>query len=285
MKGSNWRCLAALISAFCGLVPAVGQEAAWSATFHDKERQATSAVFAVADGRHLVAVALSGTDAAGGRLKLAGRELPADVFVDPVSRLVLFRIAGAPAAALPLLAAAPAAGGTEFRHGVAGRGVITGWRKQIGDKILPLFLLTVEYAGVPPPPGTALVNEAGAVMAVAHESTGPQAGYALPVEVVRHVLESVQASGRVAKGWLGLRLQPAAAAPRVTGVDAGSPSARAGVRAGDLLLQVDSRRLGEYADAVNAFYFLRPGTPALLRIQRDGEQLTLSVTPAERARR
>jgi hypothetical protein len=263
-------------------VPASGYEAVWTATFHDKERQAKSAVFAVADGRHLVAVASSGMDAAGGQLKLSGRVLPAEVFVDPVSRLVVFRIAGAPAQALPLLAAAPGAAGMEFRHGAAGRGTITGWCKRIGDKILPLFLLTVEYAGEAPPPGTALVNEAGAVMAVAHETTGPKAGYALPVEVVRHVLEGVQGSGRVTKGWIGIRLQPAAAAPRVTGVDAGSPSARAGVRAGDLLLQVDSRRLGEYADAVNAFYFLRPGTPALLRIQRGGEQLTLSVTPAER---
>jgi hypothetical protein len=283
MKCFPWRCLAALVATLWLITPAAGQDASWSATFTDRARQVDSAVFAVGDGRHLVAVASSGMDAASGRLKLAGRVLPAEVFVDPVSRLVVFRIAGAPAQALPLLTAAPVAKGMNFRHGAAGRGSITGWCKRVGDKILPLFLLTVDYAGEPPPPGTALVNETGAVMAVAHETTGPKTGYALPVEVVRRVVEGVQESGRVAKGWIGVRLQPAAAAPRVTAVDAGSPSSRAGMKAGDLLLQVDSRRLEEYADAVNAFYFLRPGAPTLLRIQRGDEELTFSVTPAERA--
>jgi len=73
-----------------------------------------------------------------------------------------------------------------------------------------------------------------------------------------------------------------AAMPQVTTVQAGSPSALAGVKAGDLLLAVGFRRLGDYPDAVNAFYFLKPGTPVGVRLRRGGQELEVSVTPVER---
>jgi S1-C subfamily serine protease len=103
--------------------------------------------------------------------------------------------------------------------------------------------------------------------------------------VVREVLAGVQSGGRISRGWIGLRLNPEAELPQVTLVQAGSPSATAGVRPGDVLLEVGGRRLADYADAVNAFYFLRPGVASLLRIRRDGQDLSLSVTPVVRVGR
>lgn len=283
MKFLSWRCLPALV-AFCFWVPkSSGQEAAWSATFPDGEGETLSTAFAVGDGRHLVAVAVSGADAGKGRLMLAGRALPAEVFVDPVSRLVVFRMAGPPGKALPLLAAAPSAKGTALRAGEGGGGKITGVVKQIDGKILPLCLLRIDYEGMAPLPGTPLTNQSGAVIAVSHEKTGAQSGYALPVEVVKRVLEGVQAGGRVTRGWIGLKLQPAAASPQVTSVQAGSPSAKSGVISGDVLLQVGTRKVEEYADAVNAFYFLRPGVATPVRIKRGEREIELSLTPVERA--
>lgn len=284
MNFLSWRCLPALV-AMCFWIPkSSGQEAAWSATFPGAEGETESAAFAVGDGRHLVAVAVSGTDAAKGRLKLAGRVLPAEVFVDPVSRLVVFRMAGPPGKALPLLAAAPSAKGTALLCGSAGSGgKITGVVKQIDGKILPLCLLSIDYEGVAPLPGTPLTNQSGAVIAVSHQTTGAKTGYALPVEVVKRVLEAVQTGGRVSRAWIGLKLQPAAASPQVTSVQAGSPSAKSGVKAGDILLQVGSRRVEEYADAVNSFYFLRPGVATPVRIKRGNQEITLSLTPVERA--
>ena len=80
-----------------------------------------------------------------------------------------------------------------------------------------------------------------------------------------------------------MKLQPAAAAPQVTGIQPGSPSAKSGVKSGDILLQVGDRRVEDYADAVNAFYFLKPGVAASFRIKRGNQELTVSVTPVERA--
>lgn len=277
------RCLPALVGTLFFAVLSAGEEAAWSATFPGAAGEAESGAFAVGDGRHLVSVALSGMDAGRGRLRSGGRELPADVFVDPVSRLVVFRMAGPPGKALRLLTAAPVKGGAVLRSSAGTSGKVTGWIKRIDGKILPLALIKVEYTGAAPLPGTPLTDMAGAVAAVAHQTTGGKEGFALPVEVVKRVLDGVVAEGRVTRGWIGLKLQPAAASPVVTGIQDGSPSARSGVRCGDVLLEVGSRHLEEYADAVNAFYFLRPGVPTPLRLKRGNQELTLSVTPVERA--
>jgi S1-C subfamily serine protease len=86
----------------------------------------------------------------------------------------------------------------------------------------------------------------------------------------------------MARGWIGLHLQPEAAVPRITQVQAGSPSALAGVKAGDVLLEIGSRRLSDYADAVNAFYFLRPGVATSVRVKRGDQEMVLPVRPVER---
>jgi len=278
----SWRCCAARFVIFL-LASAVGSaEPGWRAVFPGADGE--SAAFAVGDGRHLVAVAFAGAAAEAGRLSLDGRELPAEVFVDPVSRLVVFRLSGPPGKALRLLSAAPGGQGAVVRA-AGGSGTIREWVKRVDGKILPLALLRVDYISGAPLPGTPLTDASGAVLAVAHQITGAKTGYAVPVEVVREVLAGVQSGGRISRGWIGLRLNPEAELPQVTLVQAGSPSATAGVRPGDVLLEVGGRRLADYADAVNAFYFLRPGVASLLRIRRDGQDLSLSVTPVVRVGR
>lgn len=281
MKFFSRRCFPALFSMGLSVAGLAGDAGRWSASFPGSDGGSDSVAFAVADGRHFVAVAVSGLEASEGRLKLGGRELPAEVFVDPVSRLVVFRMTGPPAKALPLMAASATGAAVRFGGG-AGSGKVTGVVKQIDGKILPLCLLKIGYDREVPVPGTPLTDVAGAVIGVAHQTTGPLEGYALPVEVVRRVLEDVQAAGKVSRGWIGLKLKPTATAPVVTGIQENSPSARSGVLAGDLLLQVGTRLIGDYADAVNAFYFLRPGAATPLRVRRGGQEMLLSVTPVER---
>lgn len=277
----SWRCLPALVVAF-GLAAGAKEPSSWSAVFPGADGGSVAAAFAVGDGRYVISVALSGAKANDGHLRLAGRELPAEVFVDPVSRLVVFRMTGPPGQALALMQAAPSAAGVAISSGAGDTGKTTGWIKRVEGKILPLAMLAIDYAGAPPAPGTPLLDASGRVLAVAHQPTGPRSGYALPAEVVKRVLEDVLQSGRVSRGWIGLKLRPEEAMPRVTTVQAGSPSALAGVRAGDVLLEVGSRRVGDYPDAVNAFYFLRPGTPVGIRLKRGGQVIAVSVTPVER---
>lgn len=276
-----WRCLLAQVVCFLFAIGQARADAGWSARFPAADGAGDSAAFAVGDGRYVVAVALSGMRAEVGRLRLDGRDLPAEVFVDPISRLVIFRMSGPPVTALRLREASTSLQGREFRA-EGGTAKVTGMAKKVGGKILPLSLLRVDYSAAPPRPGTPLRDATGVVVAVAHQATGPQSGYALPAEVVRRALDSVQERGGIERGWLGLKLRPEAALPQVTQVQAGSPAAKAGVVPGDVLLEVGSRRVADYADAVNAFYFLRPGVGTTLRLRRGSRELQVGLTPAAR---
>ena len=276
-----WRCLPALVAVFCISAAADAAESSCAATFPGPAGEVQSAAFAIGDGRYYVAVALSGVQADGGKLRSDGRVLPAELFVDPVSRLVIFRVEGPPGRALAL-GKSQASAGAELKAQAGSTGRTTGWVKQINGKMLPLSLLKVEYRETAPPAGTPLLDAGGAVMAIAHQTTAPKAGYAIPAEVVKRVLEDVQGDGKVSRGWIGLKLLPQSSTPQVTKVQEGSPSAKAGIQAGDVLMEVGARPLNDYADAVNAFYFLRPGVPAALRVKRGEKEISVSVTPVER---
>ncbi|WP_193211027.1 S1C family serine protease [Luteolibacter marinus] len=145
-------------------------------------------------------------------------------------------------------------------------------------------MLRVDYGGPVLSPGAPLVDGNGRVMAVAHQEVDARSGYALPVEVVRRVVDDVQRGGRVSRGWIGLKLKPESVVPQVTQVQVGSPSAKAGVRAGDVLLEIGARHLEDYADAANAFYFLKPGTPTPVRVRRGKDEIEVSVVPLEQAK-
>jgi S1-C subfamily serine protease len=276
------RCLPALGVAWCLCAASARAEVGWSAVFPSGEGEVRSGAFVVGDGRHVMAVALSGAKPDGGQLFSGERLLPAEVILDPVSRLVVFRLSGPPGRALPLVADASLPAGSVVKTAGGIEGKSAGWVKHVEGKILPLALLKIDYTTKVPRPGTPLMDSSGNVVAVAHQATGGQSGYAIPAEVVKRVLDDVQRGGHVSRGWIGLYLRPDAKAPQVTRVQAGSPSAMAGVKTGDVLLQVGPRRLGEYADAVNAFFFLRPGVATPVKLKRGDQELVLSLTPVER---
>ncbi len=275
------RCLLALAGTWIFSAPAVRAQTSWEVFFPGPGGGMESAAFPVGDGRHFVAVALSGARAGEGKLRASGRELPAESFVDPVSRVVVFRISGPPEQALPLARASVPRGDVAFTVKGGGSGKGEAWIKAINGKMLPLSLLKVSYAGAVPRTGTPLTDASGAVVAVAHQATGGDGGYALPVQVVKRVLEDVQGNGKICRAWLGLKLRPETKVPQVTSVQDGSPAAAAGIREGDVLLQVGPRLTPDYGDAVNAFFFLRPDVPVPVRLKRGSEELSLSVTPAE----
>jgi serine protease Do len=76
-------------------------------------------------------------------------------------------------------------------------------------------------------------------------------GFAIPVNLARPVVEQLKAHGRVARGWLGVRIQevtaeiaesfglPKAEGALVADVSAGGPAAQAGFAQGDIILSID----------------------------------------------
>jgi len=161
------------------------------------------------------------------------------------------------------------------------RARITGWTRRHGGRVLPVSLLRVNYPVSPPAAGTPLLDEKGRVVAIGYQADPAAAsvGYALPVEVVSRVLADFERDRRVVRTWLGVTLRQGDASPSLVRIEPGSPAEQAGLAAGDVLLQVGARQVTEYAEAVNAFYYLVAGRQTAVRVLRGVEVLDVKVVP------
>jgi membrane-associated protease RseP (regulator of RpoE activity) len=74
---------------------------------------------------------------------------------------------------------------------------------------------------------------------------------------------------------LGITLEPAADGVRIAEVSAGSIAEQAGLRKGDLLLEVAGTRPGRAADVAAAVQRQAPGTWLPIRVRRDGRDTDL----------
>ncbi len=119
----------------------------------------------------------------------------------------------------------------------------------------------------------------------------------IPAATAKFVLAALKEHGHVVRGWVGLHLQtmtPELASgfglPRAEGVvvDApvpGGPAADAGIRAGDVITDVDGTPIRNRPDFGRQIGMVPPGHTAKLRIMRDGQSklVTLSVAAKHEA--
>jgi serine protease Do len=140
--------------------------------------------------------------------------------------------------------------------------------------------------------GGPLVNLQGEIVGVNEISLG-LAG-AIPADLAREVSTALIRDGRVRRSWIGLDVQPrlkTSAATRGALVGStidGSPAAKAGFVAGDLLVRLGDRDVNvQFAEEVppfNQFVMRLPmGRPVEAVVIRGGVEKRLSVTPEERA--
>jgi serine protease Do len=66
----------------------------------------------------------------------------------------------------------------------------------------------------------------------------------------------------------------------VSSVDPDSPAAKAGLKAGDVIVTLDGRKVEDAADLGQAVARLEPGVEATMTVQRDGHPVDLKVTVA-----
>ncbi len=142
---------------------------------------------------------------------------------------------------------------------------------------------------------------------IASESGGNDGiGFAVPIDTIRPVADSIIATGTAEHSWLGVTgraVTPAIAkdlgAPDVRGVavvevDSRGPAATAGLRpatsppgadvprGGDLIVAVDGRAVEDMADVSRAVSARAVGDPLTLTILRDGKRTTVRVVLADR---
>lgn len=141
--------------------------------------------------------------------------------------------------------------------------------------------------------GGALINTDGELIgintAVLAQSLGTEGiGFAIPVNLVRGVMEELLAHGRVRRGRLGVRtlgdprrvLNP----PVIGLVEEGSPAERAGLQVGDLITHLNGQPVTSDQEAMNRIASMSPGTVAKIRVLRHGRELELEAMLEERPR-
>ena len=120
-------------------------------------------------------------------------------------------------------------------------------------------------------------------------------GFAIPVNLVRQVVEQIEHGGAVQHGHLGIGIQdltPRLAASLdlrtdqtgalISSVEPESPAAKAGLRPGDVVVSIGGQSVAD-ADALhNAIGLLRAGQVAQMTILRDGRPMQLRATVASR---
>ena len=101
------------------------------------------------------------------------------------------------------------------------------------------------------------------------------------------------AHGRVRRAKLGVTVQPVTAdvasalklaeirGALVNSVEPDSPGARAGLQAGDVILEVQGRNVADGNDLRNAVSSSEPGTSITLQIVRDGKPLSIAAKVVE----
>jgi serine protease Do len=148
----------------------------------------------------------------------------------------------------------------------------------------PLFNLDGEVVGI----NSQIYSNSGGFMGVS---------FAIPIDVAMEVVNQLKATGRVARGWLGVVIQevnrdlaesfglgrPHGAL--VTRVLDDSPAQSAGVREGDVIVRFNGTPIDLSSELPHVVGRVPVGSRSKLTVVRDGKEITLDVTVGELAER
>jgi S1-C subfamily serine protease len=200
---------------------------------------------------------------------------PADVMLPPAGEPVL--------GGLVLLLGGDGAGGATVRLGVV-RGLGPAWHSRAGGRIDRRITLDARLARGEE--GGPVLDAGGRLIGMS--ARGPRgAVLVIPTATIARIVEPLLASGHVARGWLGLALQPVALADQpagagrglmVMGVTPGSPAAKAGLLAGDILTALDGVATAHPARLAERLGPDSIGRQSELTLIRAGAPLALSLT-------
>lgn len=142
--------------------------------------------------------------------------------------------------------------------------------------------------------GGPLVNAMGEVIGVNSSIYSPSGGsiglgFAIPINRAQRVTEDLLAHGVIRRPWVGIKLQtPAVGASVVqargvivSSVVPGSPAARAGIQAGDVLVQSRTRPVHSPYDWEAERLELRVGEEVPLLLRRGEREMKLNVKVAD----
>lgn len=119
-------------------------------------------------------------------------------------------------------------------------------------------------------------------------------GFAIPVSTAKLVLDGIVKDGRVVRGWIGV--EPNELSPElaetfgvkadsgviITGVLQAGPAAQAGMRPGDVIVQVGDKPIRNVSELLTAVAALKPGEASKFEVRRGDGPVELHITPGLR---
>ena len=265
----------------------LGRERRGTGVLVDAQGHILTANYVVAGAEELTVTLADGRRALAG---VAG--------TDPESGLAVVRMP-----TLPNLRHVPLGRSQELKLGqfvvvVASQG---GQRRSVGAGLVSAFpeftgyweyqLSRVIQTNIPTPAGGSgapLLDAGGAVVGVMafSETEAPQVSFGIPVEHIAGVFEELVREGRVKsrppRPWLGLYAAPAREGVGVAGVTPGGPADRADLRRGDIITQMDGKRLPSHEEFFGALWKGRLGDVFDLTVLRSDELISVKVRSRDR---
>jgi S1-C subfamily serine protease len=142
--------------------------------------------------------------------------------------------------------------------------------------------------------GGALVDSSARVIGINTAVAGVGLGLAVPINAAtRQIVGALMRDGRVRRAWIGIAAGPRPLPPharvrvgRSAGVEiievsAGSPAQRSGLRAEDLIVELDGQAIERVDDVQRAMSREAIGRPMPIRVLRGDRWLDLEVSPVE----
>jgi serine protease Do len=103
-------------------------------------------------------------------------------------------------------------------------------------------------------------------------------GFAVPSEIAQRVVNDLRTKGRAEHAWLGIDYQGLPTGVVVRRVALNSPAQQAGIQVGDIITQFNDKPIRTASDLTRELYFAQPNQRITLTVQREGQQVRLTVT-------
>ena len=173
-------------------------------------------------------------------------------------------------------------------------GIVSAKGRVIGEGPYDDFIQT-DASINPGNSGGPLVNMDGEVIGIntAIIKNAQGIGFAIPINLAKHVIEQLKEHGKVIRGWLGVYIQdvrpglakamklPVNHGAIITKVVPKSPADKAGLKTGDVIIRYNGKEIKDSHALSILVSNTKPGTKVKLTIIRNGEEKTITVKIGE----
>ena len=162
------------------------------------------------------------------------------------------------------------------------------WRTWRGGRLDRYIRLDLTL--YPASSGGLVVNTKGEAIGIATSALSRIAGLAIPASTVNRVVDEILSRGHVARGYLGVGLQPVELPDHhkgliVLSLEPDGPAAKAGVLIGDVIVSLGGAEVADTDDIQSVLERHSVGQTIAAGVVRGGAATTVGVVIGERSRR